>query len=322
MSAVKWGLIGCGDIARKRVAPALQALHSSELVAVSSRRPEAAAVFAQAFGVPRRHDHWRTLLQDPEVEAVYIATPVYLHQEQTIAAAQAGKHVLCEKPMALCVAECDRMLDACSRQAVKFSVAYYRHFYPLIHRMKELIDGGSLGAVSLIQINAFSPFQVQAGQPRHWLLQKALSGGGPMMDIGCHRIEVLLHLLGPVVGVKSFTTRAAYRDRDVEDTAVAVLEMQTGAIAVLSVTHASMDARDSVEVFGEYGTLQADPLNQGSLIITTEQGRRVAQHPPHANLHAPLIDDFSRSIREDREPAFSGKQAREVSRILDLIYET
>ena len=322
IAAVKWGLIGCGDIARKRVAPALQGLPTSELVAVSSRRPEAAAAFAQAFDVPKHYDCWQTLLQDPEVEAVYIATPVHLHQEQTIAAAQAGKHVLCEKPMALCVAECDRMLNACSRQPVRFSVAYYRHFYPLIHRMKELIDAGSLGAISLIQINAFSPFHAQPGEPRHWLLQKALSGGGPMMDIGCHRIEVLLHLLGPVAGVKAMTTRAAYQDRDVEDTAVAVLEMHSGAIAVLSVTHASLAARDSVEVSGEHGSMSADPLNQGALIITAGHGRRVEQHPPHANLHAPLIDDFSRSIREDREPAFSGKQAREVSRILDLIYET
>lgn len=321
ISPVKWGLIGCGDIAGKRVAPALKTLPSSELVAVSSRRPEAAAAFAQTFGVAKHYDHWRTLLQDPEVEAVYIATPVHLHQEQTIAAALAGKHVLCEKPMALCVAEGDRMLDVCSRQPVTFSVAYYRHFYPLIHRMKELIDTGSLGAISLIQINAFSPFQTQPGQPRHWLLQKALSGGGPMMDIGCHRIEVLLHLLGPVAGVKALTTRAVYQDRDVEDTAVAVMEMHSGAIAVLSVTHASLNSRDSLAVFGEHGTMLADPLNQGSLIITTGQGRRVEQHPPHSNLHAPLIDDFSRAIREHREPAFSGKQAREVSRILDLIYE-
>ena len=131
-----------------------------------------------------------------------------------------------------------RLLNAtaCSTPAAtgRFSVAYYRHFYPLIHRMKELIDTGSLGAISLIQINAFSPFHVQPGGPRHWLLQKALAGGGPMMDIGCHRIEVLLHLLGPVAKVRALTTRAAYQDRDVEDTAVAVLEMQSGARRVVS----------------------------------------------------------------------------------------
>src|SRR6476619_553666 len=103
---IQFGLIGCGDIAQKRVAPALRDSKICKLVAVSRARSQLAETFAREFGVPRWYADWRELLNDDDIDAVYVATPVHLHAEQTIAAMQAGKHVLCEKPMALNVAEC------------------------------------------------------------------------------------------------------------------------------------------------------------------------------------------------------------------------
>src|SRR6185436_5535526 len=128
MARLRWGLIGCGDISRKRVAPALRDLPDCDLIAVARSRAELVKPFAQEFGAPKWYQDWQTLLQDKDVEAVYIATPVYLHAVQTIAASEAGKHVLCEKPMALNVEECDRMNAACRDHHVKLGVAYYRHF--------------------------------------------------------------------------------------------------------------------------------------------------------------------------------------------------
>src|SRR5437868_15221192 len=110
MLRAHWGLIGCGDIARRRVAPALVALSNCELVAVSRARADKAEAFAREFGVRRWYGDWRQLLNDREIEAVYIATPVHLHATQAIAAAEAGKHVLCEKPLAMDVAECEQMI--------------------------------------------------------------------------------------------------------------------------------------------------------------------------------------------------------------------
>jgi len=129
---MNWGLIGCGDISRKRVAPALRDSPLCELKAVSRAKAELAEAFAREFRAQRWFADWRELLEDHEIDAVYVATPVHLHAEQTIAAANAGKHVLCEKPMALTVAECDRMIDACRTNNVKLGVAYYRHFYPVV----------------------------------------------------------------------------------------------------------------------------------------------------------------------------------------------
>src|SRR5438552_12811514 len=142
---VRWGLIGAGDIVRKRVAGALKEARDSELVAVSRARADLVERFAREIGAPRWHASWRELVIDPDVDAVYVATPVRLHAEQTIAAAEAGKHVLCEEPMALDVAECERMIAAARASGVSLGVAYYRHLYPMVARLRVLIASGAIG---------------------------------------------------------------------------------------------------------------------------------------------------------------------------------
>ena len=213
---IRWGLIGCGDIARKRVAPALRETPNSELVSVSRARFAQAEQFANEFGARRWYSDWKELIADEEVDAVYIATPVHLHAAQAIAAAQAGKHVLCEKPMAMTVAECDEMIAACSENNMRLGVAYYRHFYPVIDRIRSILASGEIGAPILAQVNAFEWFDPPASHPRHWLLERRLSGGGPMFDFGCHRIEVLINLFGKIKQVKSLVGNLFF-DREVEE---------------------------------------------------------------------------------------------------------
>src|SRR6202171_5873745 len=162
MKQLGWGLIGCGDIAQKRVAPAIRDSTTSELIAVNRAQSELAADFAKQFGARRWYLDWKKLLGDEEVDAVYVATPVHLHAEQTIAAAEAGKHVLCEKPMAMNVRECDRMIAACRRRNVKLGVPYYRHFYPVVDRIKAIVKSGEIGTPVLAQINAFEQFNPAA----------------------------------------------------------------------------------------------------------------------------------------------------------------
>src|SRR4249919_423257 len=132
MNKLAWGLIGCGDIARKRIAPALRDLENCDFVGVSRARVDLAESFAAEFGARKVYRAWTDLVIDDSIQAVYIATPVEVHAAQTIAAAEAGKHVLCEKPMAMNVAECDRMIAAARANEVKLGVAYYRHFYPVV----------------------------------------------------------------------------------------------------------------------------------------------------------------------------------------------
>jgi len=320
MTKVRWGLIGCGDIAKKRVAPALRDSPRSELVAVSRAKADLAEAFAKQFGAGKWYADWRDMLRDSEIDAIYIATPVHLHAPQTIAAAEAGKHVLCEKPMALNVAECDEMIAASEANNVKLGIAYYRHFYPVVRRMKEVLEVGEIGTPVVVQINAFEWFNPELDHSRSWLIKKDVAGGGPMFDFGCHRIEVLQNIFGGIDEVKASTTNVLF-DRGVEDTAAALFHFAQGANGVLTVSHAAHEPQDTLDVFGSRGSIYVPLLNEGKMRIVNEKGERTESHPPAANLHQPLVEDFIRAILEDREPVVGGATGRQVAIIEEQIYE-
>jgi len=319
MDNLKWGLIGCGDISQKRVAPALRDLENCTLIAVNRKNVALAAPFAKQFGAPKWYEKWRDLLADEEIGAVYIATPVNLHMEQAIAAAEAGKHVLCEKPMALNAEQCDNMIRACNTNGVKLGVSYYRHFYPVINRIKQIIADEKIGAIVFSQINAFEKFDRKAGEPRYWLLVKEQAGGGPMMDVGCHRIEVLLNILGPIKNTTGFIHNVIY-DREVEDTATAFFEFDSGATGILNVTHAAFESRDTLDIFGTDGSIHVNVLNHGDITVKTASGEQKVIIPPHLNLHQPLIESFTHSVLTNAPVIVDGNLGKKVTIIEDLIY--
>ena len=319
MKKLRWGLIGCGDIARKRAAPALVDLPACELVAVSRANFDKAESFAREFGAKRWYKDWQELVADEEVDAVYIATPVYLHAEQTVASAEAGKHVLCEKPMAMSTLECDLMIAACEANHVRLGVAYYRHHYPAIDRIKEILRTGEIGRAIIAQVNAFERFAPDEAHPRRWLLEKDFSGGGPMMDFGCHRIEVLINLFGHVKEIKTLAGNVLF-DREVEDTSTALLQFEDGPQATLSVTHAAFEPQDTLDIFCSCGSIQVDALNEGEIKVRTKESERVEVHTPHANLHQPLIADFVEAVLNNRTPQVDGHLGREIAKINEEIY--
>jgi predicted dehydrogenase len=319
MNQVGWGLIGCGDIARKRVAPALRHLPECDFIAVCRRQTDLAESFAGEFGARRWYSDWRDLIRDEEVQAVYLATPVHLHAPQTIAAAEAGKHVLCEKPMALNVAECNEMIAACRANSVLLGVSYYRHFYPVVARIKSLLEAGEVGKPVLAQINAFEWFDPQPDAARGWLLKKDVAGGGPMFDFGCHRIEVLAHIFGRITEMVALTSNILF-DREVEDTATASFRFEGGAAGMLTVTHATREPQDSLDIVASEGSISVPVLNEGRMRIRNHAGERWESHPPAANIHEPLIADFAQAIVAGRTPTVSGEIGRSVAIVEEAIY--
>jgi predicted dehydrogenase len=319
-SVVRWGLIGCGDISEKRVAPAIRDIPNADLAAISRRQSELAEPFARKFGADRWYDSWEELVVDDAVDAVYVATPVYLHAEMTVAAAEAGKDVLCEKPMALDLAECDRMIQAARSNGVKLGIAYYRHFYPMVERIKEMIGGGELGDVIVVQANAFEYLTMDSDHPRHWFLEKDKAGGGPMFDFGCHRIEVFTNLLGSVTDLCSRLDRVVF-DREVGDTGAVIFQFESGGMATLTVTHAVDESQDTLDVFGQNGSIHVPELNGEILRIVTDGTEQIERHPPHSNVHQPLIEQFNRAVLEDDSPGVDASVGREVNRLLAEIYE-
>jgi predicted dehydrogenase len=319
VSKLRWGLVGCGDISRRRVAPALRDSPICELIAVSRAKAERAESFAREFGARRWYADWRPLLLDDEIDAIYVATPVHLHAEQTIAAAEAGKHVLCEKPMALNVADCDRMIAACRVNKVSLGIAHYRHFYPVVRRVRELVDSGELGVPIVVQVNAFEWFDPKPSDARAWLIRKELSGGGPMFDFGCHRIEMLLDIFGGVSDVKS-TLANTFFDREVEDVATAVFRFERGTSGTLTVTHAAREPQDTFYLFCSQGSIHISVLNEGTMRVLSADGERTESHPNSKNTHQPLIDDFAGAVLQNREPVVTGEIGREVAAVEEKIY--
>jgi len=319
MRILKWGLIGCGDIAQKRVAPALRDLPNCELLAIARSRSDLAESFAVRFGVRKWYPTWQELLDDGEIDSVYVATPVHLHEAQTIAAAEAGKHVLCEKPMAMTVKECREMIAACRANDVKLGVAYYRRFYPVIERIKSVIASGEIGEPVLAQMNAFEMFDPLPTHPRRWLIERGMAGGGPMFDFGCHRIEALLNIFGAIERVRSIVSNVVF-DREVEDTATALFQFESRTCAVLCVTHAAREPRDTLEIFGTQGSIEVPVLNAGEVRVKSGDADRFESHPPSSNFHRPLIEDFVEAVFTDREPRVNGETGRRVAEVEEEIY--
>jgi predicted dehydrogenase len=182
---VRWGVLGCAAIATRKVIPAMQRAAHCDVVAIASRDAERATSTAAALGIPRAYGSYEALLDDADVEAVYIPLPNHLHAEWTMRAAAAGKHVLCEKPLAMSAAEAGEMVAVCEQAAVALMEAFMYRLHPMWQRVRELVDAGAVG--ELLAIQAF--FSYRNVDPTN-IRNIAAYGGGAVMDIGCYPINV------------------------------------------------------------------------------------------------------------------------------------
>jgi 1,5-anhydro-D-fructose reductase (1,5-anhydro-D-mannitol-forming) len=283
---LNWIVIGIGDISIRRVIPAIQAEPRSRLYGLVTRDPAKAA--------PYDTRAWVTLdeaLADPEVHAVYVATPVFLHAPQTIQSLRAGKHVLCEKPMAMNEAEARSMVKTAEETGRTLGVAYYRRMYPKVQRAKELLDAGAIGQPVVAELTCHGWFDgKKPGEDesdRNWLIDPALAGGGPLFDVASHRIDVLNFLFGRPGRVTGQFSNAVHHYA-VEDNATVLIEYPGGLRGIVDVRWHSKVSRDECRIRGTEGEMNLSPLNGPELIYPG--GRE--NLPPHANLHYPMVENF------------------------------
>ena len=214
-NTVKWGIIGVGDVCEVKSAPAMQLIQNSELVAVMRRNGAKAKDYAQRHQVPKWYDKAEDLINDPEVNAIYIATPPNAHEELTIKAAQAGKPVYVEKPMAKTFVECKRMVAACEAANVPLYVAYYRRMLPNFLKLKELIDSGVIGEVRLVKIDLYKTIDPDivsktiGTMPVNWRVNPEIAGGGYFFDLAAHQLDYLDYVFGPIQSVTGYAGNQA-----------------------------------------------------------------------------------------------------------------
>jgi predicted dehydrogenase len=221
MENVRWGIIGVGDVCEVKSGPALQQVPHSSIVAVMRRNGERAKDFAKRHNIPKWYDTADALIADPEINAIYIATPPDVHEMYTLKAAAAGKPVYVEKPMARNHMECISMVAACRKANVPLFVAYYRRALPSILKIKELLETGAIGDVRFVHIQLQKPLRpdiVGAGQDlKNWRIHPEIAGGGYFYDLASHQLDVMDFLFGPIIEAQGFATNqsGAYPAEDI-----------------------------------------------------------------------------------------------------------
>lgn len=304
-NTVTWGVIGAGDVCERKSGPPLYELPGSELVAVYRRNQAAAADFVRRHGHGRVAPSLSALLNDPEITAIYVASPHALHAEHTIAALEAGKHVLVEKPMALSVAECDAMVDAAHSAAARanaasvpapiLAVAYYRRGYPSVQRLRALIEGGAIGTVRRMSINAEFPTS--------------------------HRIDLIHYLLGPITRVRRIARDAADGYRFEQTMPLINLQTEGGVEVRMAEQWVETGAPESIWIEGSDGVLHLWDLKGGRLAVS--RGNDVT-HESCGGLpwtHWGLVENFVAHIRDGAPLLCDGVAGRESTVILERIDE-
>jgi len=312
MENIKWVVAGVGDIARRRVIPAIQAERRSTLYGLVTRDAAKAEEYPGAKTWPTVEE----AVEDSAVDAVYIALPVAMHANAAMRALRAGKHVLCEKPMAMNDAEAACMVAEAEASGRVFGVSYYRRLYPKLLRARRLIAEGAIGQPVLVEANCHSWLPPEE---RGWLCDPALAGGGPLFDIASHRIDAMNFLFGKPERALGLLSNAVHHI-PVEDSATALLRYEGGVHGVVDVRWNSRVSRDQFRVVGVEGEIGLDSLNGPELRVAG----RVEMLPTHANVHYPLVLNFAGAVAADSPAAVAcgGEQARWVDWAIDQVVQS
>jgi 1,5-anhydro-D-fructose reductase (1,5-anhydro-D-mannitol-forming) len=316
MPVVRWGIIGCGDVTEVKSGPGFQKADGSALVAVTRRDLAKAEDYARRHGVPRVHATADDLIQDPEVDAIYVATPPASHAALAVRVAAARKPCLVEKPMAASYAECTRMLSAFERASVPLWVAYYRRALPRFLLIRDLLGSGSIGRVTSVHVELRQPLASREAA-QSWRFDRALAGGGLFYDMGSHAVDLLDFLFGPVEQARgvSMNTGGAY---EVEDVTAATFRTASGLAATGIWNFNAGVTSDALVVTTSSGEVRTAVFDDADVIVTRGGERKVhpARNPPH--VHQPLIQTIVDELAGRGRCESTGASGARASRVLEM----
>ncbi len=321
-SKLGFAICGLGSLSENQIAPALLKTEHCRLTGLITDSPQKARKWQAQYDIPSNsvytYDTMDRLAHDPRIDVVYIVTPNAQHAQQTLAAARAGKHVICEKPMEVSVEKCQQMIDACAAAKVKLAVAYRCQFEPNNQECVRIVREKELGALRIVE----AAFHISVGDPGQWRLKRALSGGGALMDVGIYALQATRYLTGEepilVSGTESKTDPAKYRE--VDETVAWQAKFPGGALAVCS---ASYELPGAAHFRGttERGWFELDPaFYYGGNRGRRSDGKEI--NLPSGDQFAAEMDDFARCILENRPSKVAGEEGLRDVRIMLAIYES
>ncbi|MFC4801608.1 Gfo/Idh/MocA family protein [Neobacillus sp. GCM10023253] len=297
---VRWGIIGCGDVTEVKSGPAFQKIKNSELVAVMRRTGELAKDYAERHNVPKWYDDAEALINDPDVDAVYIATPPSSHKEYTIKVAKAGKPVYVEKPMALNFSECNEMIAACKEAGIPLYVSYYRRALPRFVKIKELLENKAIGDVRFVSTTQYQKASedVLDSQNSPWRVQPEISGGGLFFDLASHTLDLLDFLLGPIKDVQGFASNQAGNYR-AEDIYTGTYRFESGIHGIGIWCFSAFEDVDVNELVGSKGKITFSTFGNEPIVLTTASGTEQWSFEMPQHVHQPLIETIVADLTED-----------------------
>ena len=316
MERVRWGIIGVGNVTERKSGPGFQLAERSELVAVMRRNAGLAADYARRNKVPRWYDDADELINDPEVDAVYVATPPDSHREYAVRVAQAGKPVYVEKPMARTALEGGEIISACEQEGVGLFVAYYRRALPRFALVKELLDGGRIGQLRSVSIRNERAAHVGGTGDEGWRVDPEISGGGHFVDLGSHILDLLDWLLGPVTDAAGVATNRGGRYR-AEDLVTGVFSFRSGVEGVGVWNYDSFQDKDQIEIIGTAGALRFSCFGDEPLRLLTGRGAELIEAPYPEIVQLPLIQTVVNNLTGHGQSPSNGHSAVRTARVID-----
>lgn len=322
LNEVNWGIIGCGNVTELKSGPAFNKVEDSKLVAVMRRNASLAKDYAKRHGVPKWYSDASQLINDPDVNAVYIATPPDTHAFYAIAAMRAGKPVYVEKPMARNYQECQEMIRVSEETGMPLFVAYYRRSLPAFLKVKELIDNGIIGKPLMVNIRLHKsvPDRDLKPETQFWHVNPEIAGAGYFYDLASHQFDFLDFLFGPVIQVHGIAVnQAAYYSA--EDTVTGTFRFGNGVIGSGSwcFVVAKGNEEDIIEINGTKGKLRFSSFQHGDVILTTPEGTVSFSFQNPENIQHNLIQQVVQEVCGEGKCVSTGTSAARTSWVLEEI---
>jgi 1,5-anhydro-D-fructose reductase (1,5-anhydro-D-mannitol-forming) len=317
---IRWGIIGAGDVAEIKSGPAFYKTDSSELLAVMRRNSEKAQDFAQRHNVPYWYDDAKALLANPDINAIYIATPPAQHKEYAIAALAAGKNIYIEKPITLNAQECREIIAARKQFNHKSCVAHYRRFLPCFIKVAELITEGAIGRPLLARLDMLQPARSKliANSEQNWRVEPALSGGGLFHDLAPHQLDLMLHWFGPISDASGFATNQQ-KFHLADDCVIGWGRFNSG-IEFQGRWHFAMPeniARDECEIIGSSGRLTINFFGEQVIKLFRGEKQEEIRLPNPKHIQQPMIEAVNAYFRGARENPCSLEEGLAVMELMD-----
>lgn len=317
---VNWGIIGCGDVCEVKSGPAFNKVPNSKLAAVMRRDLVKAKDYAKRHNVPMFYDDAASIIHDPDVNAIYIATPPSFHEEYTIASIKAGKPVYVEKPVTVNLASCMRMIEKANQAGIAVSVAHYRRGLPLFQKVKSLVLAGTLGSIRLARLTVLQPksSKIITQTDDNWRVNPSLSGGGLFHDLSPHQLDIMYWIFGKPLHVegRSHNQAGLYNAPDLT-TLEAVFDGNTVLQGAWGFSVAECASQDFCEIVGDKGMIRFSFFRKSTIELTTEQGTEVLEFEYPAHIQQPMIESVVKYFRGEGKNPCALEEASVVMEMMD-----